>query len=1519
MAIFQEAEKKYKEEMIASQQKTAENFDSQKFYAEAQNVNTERRQALDDWMNQVKQSTGGQDWLRRDIFPAPAPPDFRSEAQKLKDKGVGTFSSEGIKNTLISAPVEVGKSMWNVAKGLPDAFIFSPLRTFGSFAFNAVDPFLKKDSALRAGLKEYGIMTTPEKHKKEAMDWARTVVAFKYSNGTADDFERKAIEYYDNHKMQMALAGPLISIGDVMLLPGSWWKLGRAAIKEVALGQKTISEVYGISKTGLAGKVFNRKLVIPRKTGQAVKTLEERISSLKALTAKSAEFTVEAEPIRMAGHADIKVIGGEDTIKTAGRIAGKLVDDTAPMTKEAAETAAKELTNKAYKGVDVFEVDVKGKKGWLPTYSERPPKIDIGDIGEKSVLQKTAFKAVNQVVENGSDLMKKKLLQVLDETGDNIDFFIKDTPEAAAIRKYIHEDTPVKKTLEIAPEMKAMDAADAATHQKYQKLQETQVELDGLKEALNQHPFDELKKLLKLTVGKYKNELPEVGKEITGANAKTIFGRYGDEIAAGLGYADSEALRADFLKFKEMLDRQKLLDDEIKSVGKELKIKETTYGYSATDYPEAADKFKAEKLTSKEAQKAQAFQEAMNKELDRLAGKAGEWETKLQAPVEYNRDIVLGKAIYGPIDKFLDIVANPAKAKFEKIFQSHMFENYWKTLAQIGKKQAQDLSYKAMLEREGIKRYASDLIAKRNPGIAKAEIIAAGEKAVEIFNKKGLKYALSEIGGDVSKFEKFTGLGKMKVQKHAFEQFLEDEGLTWEKTMNDLVDMLEQRSPDWTPELFDQIIKEQGENAGSYFAKMKLDFVMNGEKNMFPEMKEFYKMVKGVFEGDTELLQKIDAVKFDQALERKLKPLKDMGMTADAFKKAADNPTYYHHIVEKYGKFFETRPRPIVAHTPNFVKKMKGAENYSRDVILSMATYKHEIESTFIMHDLIRKVYSTLGKSSEEVMLKGLNKGRNKYVKSNPEKFLKLFREDKRKLLLEGIDEVASRVEADDVIKAKMKGILADDPKFGNMWDQNPRLGVTIAEEVWIPQYASDQLGRFIEVASKSERWARKMIDQPIAWWKFGILALSPRWYVNNLVSGIIFTVMSGGNPFQYRKISRYAKSGMVNLDMIHQGFMKTEAQAMGMGAKGFVKQTRYEGVKAAAAKWPGWGINDKMENFFRENIFFTSLERLSKENLNKIFQNNLQVATTDMAKLTKGDYDGMLTKIMSADKGLQNEALDTLKKWLPTYRVLSNPEQTILKRIFPFWNWYRHMFVLTGRLANENPRALVMWVKLWNAMKPLDNAEDLPEYIQNRFTSPFTATDEKTGKKVPLFISLRGQNPFFEIQEWGKNILRGNIVPLDQAFQSMNPLIKVAIESKFRLNTFTGREFTSVLYNPNTDQWINPDTLETIKGKPATKINDIIKITSNQLPLLGLIVNLAKPYAMYDDGTPIVGKDGQPKYYKERWLELLKFFGFNAVPWDKDLYFYTNEKKSDITKKQYLKNLDRQKIYKKFQESAGQ
>lgn len=109
---------------------------------------------------------------------------------------------------------------------------------------------------------------------------------------------------------------------------------------------------------------------------------------------------------------------------------------------------------------------------------------------------------------------------------------------------------------------------------------------------------------------------------------------------------------------------------------------------------------------------------------------------------------------------------------------------------------------------------------------------------------------------------------------------------------------------------------------------------------------------------------------------------------------------------------------------------------------------------------------------------------------------------------------------------------------------------------------------------------------------------------------------------------------------------------------KAFQKQTKLRDIKEMVSRFWGWVINDKIENYFRESVFFTKLEKLSKEKLKIIFKNNLQMAASDMVKLAKADYDEMLTKIMSVDKALQNEALDYLRKFLSSYRVSPNADQ---------------------------------------------------------------------------------------------------------------------------------------------------------------------------------------------------------------------------------------------------------------------
>lgn len=74
---YQELEKKYYKEMTESLQETGENLDSQKLLEERKSISAEHQKGLDDWANQVKQSSTWSETWGKPIFPSaqqPVPP-----------------------------------------------------------------------------------------------------------------------------------------------------------------------------------------------------------------------------------------------------------------------------------------------------------------------------------------------------------------------------------------------------------------------------------------------------------------------------------------------------------------------------------------------------------------------------------------------------------------------------------------------------------------------------------------------------------------------------------------------------------------------------------------------------------------------------------------------------------------------------------------------------------------------------------------------------------------------------------------------------------------------------------------------------------------------------------------------------------------------------------------------------------------------------------------------------------------------------------------------------------------------------------------------------------------------------------------------------------------------------------------------------------------------------------------------------------------------------------------------------
>ena len=599
------------------------------------------------------------------------------------------------------------------------------------------------------------------------------------------------------------------------------------------------------------------------------------------------------------------------------------------------------------------------------------------------------------------------------------------------------------------------------------------------------------------------------------------------------------------------------------------------------------------------------------------------------------------------------------------------------------------------------------------------------------------------------------------------------------------------------------------------FSEMKQDFNRIAIEKM---TKKFgYKVPIGSKPGVRQL-NKIESARWQptiQALEKKL----GTKFTIEEIRDLFEEPGYYHHTWPRDFKF-TNKAYTGPSYSPGFWKERAGATGYSKEVLKSVSNYDYQL---------------------------------NKYKALNEFKDI-IF--DKFGEILKPKDAAqASQIRQGNLIKYGKGKVLWETPD-GQM--------IKVKTDIVVPRTIANELNVYFEKTGRFEAIARAYIDPVTNAWKIPVLALSPRWVVNNILGNFILNTIGGtgiggyldaigitGKAFKLMREAKKNGTPMTFLDgMVKAGVPERVAQGLYRGeVMGVREPLPVTGMEKAAkvAKYipeKVYTFNSAVESFFRTAHY--------------------------MDKIGKG-FD-------------LAQATASVNEFLFDYARMSKIQKQVFRRIDPFIAWHKNITRLALSFPVNYPQRF-MFLQFANkiGMENYDeklreagvNPDDVKDYYKNMFILPW-----KDENGDDFYISLRGLDPLQDM------LLSMETLPL-------HPALKVGIERMTGVNTFTKKPFTSPY---------------TIYGSKEKVTPPLWRHILSQWPQFRIIEDVARPYSTYDTGEPMVDKRGEPIYTKNKLLGVMGILGFSVKPRDIDRIYEKikdEEKSKEKRKNTYERALD--------------
>jgi hypothetical protein len=428
-----------------------------------------------------------------------------------------------------------------------------------------------------------------------------------------------------------------------------------------------------------------------------------------------------------------------------------------------------------------------------------------------------------------------------------------------------------------------------------------------------------------------------------------------------------------------------------------------------------------------------------------------------------------------------------------------------------------------------------------------------------------------------------------------------------------------------------------------------------------------------------------------------------------------------------------------------------------------------DMNPNLVLHQAARATENYTGRISA----KALNELLNTAAYIDP-KTGKALTGDRLKLLSAADSERVRLVHQGNLKKALRK---LDELKEGKFLDEKT-VGEVFTDKIPDGARASDYVAISKDAA---DVWTHSMtrvpvLDTALNYWKGGLLALSPRWYVNNTFGlALQYSVMTGGDISAIFKANR--AKGQIR-------------KAMEDRRPNTVKDTMaadLTGGEIPKVIAFGFRTNAKFEETWRRAAFYNRAKRAIRDETGKF------------RSMSDAEIADAIRKMPEAKVA---EIVRDVDFFIGNYRKFNRVEQNFLKRIIPFYSWLRVIARLTFVLPFRSPIRAAALATLETASTAGINPNDkaLPYYARGAL---------RVGDKA---VPTWGLNPWQTLT--GSIVAAGEESPsgalAQEALGFTRPEVQLATERATGINSF-GR---SVILPPDSAPYgQNPGSLNPISG----------------------------------------------------------------------------------------------------------
>jgi len=358
-----------------------------------------------------------------------------------------------------------------------------------------------------------------------------------------------------------------------------------------------------------------------------------------------------------------------------------------------------------------------------------------------------------------------------------------------------------------------------------------------------------------------------------------------------------------------------------------------------------------------------------------------------------------------------------------------------------------------------------------------------------------------------------------------------------------------------------------------------------------------------------------------------------------------------------------------------------------------------------------------------------------------------------------------------------------------------------------LPRPLVDEIRQAVDNPMEMMRKYDKVLDI----WRAGILAYTPRWFINNLVGTTIFLgVMSGLDLRAFRMASRKHRLFQENMTPFEA---ESVSHAYAIGARDTGRGGLETGGTNAVERSPFMRgahrmflFNQRLEGRLRRAAYIS----MAKQNL----RNEGLIQRRNLLKTM--DEDDFIRAMVSMPDDLKAQTLTDMDFFVGQFKSYGAAEKRILRRVIPFWSWLRVVNTWAFGLPFKSPiRAEAVRVASTMGYALSEDTEGLPLWERGRM------------RFGPVALRTNNINPLYSVAEeiagvtGAANPGQGMTDLARVAGGSMSPPLQIAVGQIAGRNPFGTRDFTApVGYGDTANQF----GLGNMRRNPVTGEVEFVK-----------------------------------------------------------------------------------------------